>query len=125
MNKTKIIYWVSTVVVCLAMIFSSYSDLFSDEVKKAFVHLGFPDYFRIQLGIMKIIGIILLVGPIPTRFKEMAYSGFAITFITACIAHTMSGDPIANRAAPLVILAFLLISYFSFHKKKSLTGIQA
>ena len=120
MNKTKIIYWVSTAIVCLAMIFSSYSDLFSDEVKKAFVHLGFPDYFRIQLVMMKAIGLILLVAPIPSRFKEMAYSGFAITFITACIAHTISGDPIANRVAPLVILVFLLISYFSFHKKNSL-----
>jgi len=121
MKTIKIIYWVSTVIVCSAMIFSSYSDLCSDAVKQAFVHLGFPGYFRIELGIMKIIGIILLVLPLPLRCKEWAYSGFAITYVSAFIAHTASGDPIGNRVAPLFVLAFLLISYVSFHKKIKLS----
>jgi uncharacterized membrane protein YphA (DoxX/SURF4 family) len=117
MKKTRIIYWGSTVIVCLTMIFSSYSDLRSDVVKEAFGHLGFPGYFRVQLGIMKIVGIILLAAPLPNRFKEWAYAGFTITFISAFIAHSASGDPAGNRIAPLIVLTFLLVSYFSFHKK--------
>ena len=116
MGTTKIIYWVSTGLLVLAMIYSSYSDLNSVMVKEAFVHLGFPGYFRIELGVMKIIGIVLLLAPLPKFTKEWAYAGFAITFVSAFIAHTASGDPISARIAPLMILVFLLISYFSFHK---------
>lgn len=107
----------STIIVCLTMVFSTYSDLCSDAVKQAFVHLGFPGYFRIELGIAKIIGIILLVAPLPDRFREWAYAGFTITFISAFIAHSASGDPVGNRLAPLIVLTFLLVSYFSFHRK--------
>lgn len=116
MGTTKIIYWVSTGLVVLAMIYSSYSDLYSVMVKEEFVHLGFPGYFRIELGVMKIIGIVLLLAPLPKFTKEWAYAGFAITFVSAFIAHTASGDPISARIAPLMILVFLLISSFSFHK---------
>lgn len=117
MKTTKIIYWVTTTLIVLAMVFSSYSDLFSPEVAKAIDHLGFPTYFRIELGVMKIIGILLLLAPLPNFFKEWAYAGFAITFFSAFIAHTASGDPISNRVAPLIILFLLLASYATFHIK--------
>ncbi|WP_158799257.1 DoxX family protein [Pedobacter sp. L105] len=116
METIKIIYWVSTVLVCLAMVFSSYSDLRSAAVKEAFVHLGFPGYFRVELGIMKIIGIILLLAPFPGFCKEWAYAGFAITFVSAFIAHSASGDPVSNRMAPLIVLIILLVSFFTFHQ---------
>ncbi|SEW29358.1 DoxX-like family protein [Chitinophaga sp. YR573] len=119
METTKIIYWVSTVMVCLVMVFSSYSDLRSVAVKEAFVHLGFPGYFRIELGVMKIIGIILLLAPLPGFCKEWAYAGFAITFISAFIAHTVSGDPMSARIAPVIVLVFLLVSCFAFHQLKN------
>jgi hypothetical protein len=115
METTKIIYWASTALVCLAMIFSSYSDLRSKEVKAAFVRFGFPAYFRVELGIMKIIGILLLVAPLPPFCKEWAYAGFAITFFSAFIAHSVAKDAAKDRIAPLVILTFLLVSDFTFH----------
>jgi len=116
MKTLKITYWVATILVCMAMIFSSYSDLVTEEVKQAFVRLGFPAYFRIELGILKILGIVLLLAPLPRSFKEWAYAGFSITFVSAFIAHTFAGDPVANRIAPLIILLFLLTSYFSYHQ---------
>ena len=117
MKAVKIIYRISTGLVVLAMVFSCYSDLFDPEVAKAISNLGFPDYFRIELGIMKIIGIILLLAPLPNFTKEWAYAGFAITFVSAFIAHTAVGDPMSNRIAPLIILLLLSISYICFHKK--------
>jgi len=45
MKKNNVIYWISTVIVSLMMLFSAYLYLTSDEVKAAFVHLGFPSYF--------------------------------------------------------------------------------
>jgi uncharacterized membrane protein YphA (DoxX/SURF4 family) len=119
MKIISVIYWTSTILVALTMIFSSYSDLFSLDVKTAFTHLGFPGYFRVELGILKILGIVLLLAPLPARFKEWPYVGFSITYISAFIAHTASEDPIANRVAPIIVLLLLMMSYLSYHKRLS------
>lgn len=84
----------------------------------AFHHLGYPDYFRIELAIGKIIGAILLLAPLAVRIKEWAYAGFAITFMSAFIAHTASGDPVANRIMPLIFLVLLIVSYTTYHKQR-------
>lgn len=115
----KIIYWASTGLVSLMMLFSAYSYFTNPEVKQGFEHLGFPDYFRIELAIAKIIGAIILIVPVKSILKEWAYAGFVITFISAFIAHTASGDPTQNRIGPIVFLIVLALSYFSYHKKKS------
>ena len=118
----KIIYWISTALVSLMMIFSAYSYLTNPEVKQGFQHLGFPDYFRIELAVAKILGAIILLVPIKGEVKEWAYAGFAITFISAFIAHTASGDPIANRVGPIVFLLVLALSYFTYHRKSKVVA---
>jgi uncharacterized membrane protein YphA (DoxX/SURF4 family) len=117
-KTTKIIYWISTALVALMMTFSAYSYLTNETIKQAFHHLGFPDYFRVELAIAKILGAVLLLVPIKGQWKEWAYAGFAFTFISAFIAHTASGDPINNRIGPVVFLIVLLLSYFTYHKSK-------
>ncbi len=115
----KIIYWISTALVSLMMTFSAYSYLTNESIKQGFHHLGFPDYFRVELAIAKILGAVVLLLPIKGLWKEWAYAGFAFTFISAFIAHTASGDPINNRVGPVVFLIVLLLSYFTFHKAKT------
>jgi len=51
----------------------------------------------------------------PTKFKEWAYVGFAITFISAFIAHAVV-DGFPAPIFPLIPLAFLVVSYIYFHK---------
>lgn len=116
MKTLKITYWTTTAIVAFMMVFSAFSYLTNPEMKQGFQHLGFPDYFRVELAMAKFIGAALLVAPIPVRFKEWAYAGFTITFISAFIAHTASGDPVAGRIAPLVFLTLLFISYRTYHK---------
>jgi hypothetical protein len=60
-------------------------------VAEAFAHLGFVDYFRVELSLAKFVGVLLLVAPVP-RLKEWAYAGFAITLGSALIAHLSVGD---------------------------------
>ncbi|MDB5146431.1 MAG: hypothetical protein JWQ57_451 [Mucilaginibacter sp.] len=117
MKTTKIFYWVLTAIVALMMAFSCYSYLTKPEMAAAFRHLGFPDYFRVELAIAKLIGAIVLLVPIASRLKEWAYAGFTIVFVSAIIAHTVSGDPVANRVMPLVFLGILGGSYFLYYKK--------
>lgn len=121
-KTNKIIYWISTALVSLMMVFSAYSYFTSPEVKQGFQHLGFPDYFRVELAIAKISGAIILLVPIKGQVKEWAYAGFTITFISAFIAHSASGDPINNRVGPIVFLVVLALSYFTFHKAKSVAN---
>ena len=119
----KITYWISTAIVSLMMIFSAYSYFTNPEVKQGFQHLGFPDYFRVELAIAKILGAIILLAPIKEQVKEWAYAGFAFTFISAFIAHSASGDPINNRIGPVVFLVVLALSYFTYHKAKSVATL--
>ena len=103
--------------VSLMMLFTAYSYLTNDEIKAAFVHLGFPSYFRVELAIAKLIGALVLIIPgIPHRIKQFAYFGFAITFVSAFIAHTSSGDPAKVAMMPVIFLIVLAVSYYYFLK---------
>jgi len=117
MKKNKIIYWITTGAFSLMMILSALQMLFNPQLAADFVHLGFPGYFRIELAFAKIIGVLALMIPkIPIRIKEWAYAGFGITFISAFIAHFVSGDAIANIILPWVIFAILIFSNVYLHK---------
>jgi len=114
----QITYWISTVLVSLMMVFSAYSYFANLEVKQGFQHVGFPDYFRMELGIAKLPGCIILLVPIKSLIKEWAYAGFTIVFISASIAHLASGDTTGHMGAPLIFLAVLAVSYFTCHQSK-------
>ena len=85
-------YWAVTAVLCLQMGFTAYAQLRLPQVAEAFTHLGFPAYFRIELGCAKLLGVALLLLPVPARVKEWVYAGFAITLVSALIAHFAVGD---------------------------------
>lgn len=94
-NRSKgmlIGFWITTVLFCLQMGFTAYAQLRLPQVAAAFKHLGFPDYFRVELSWAKFLGIALLLLPVPARLKEWAYAGFAITLVSALIAHFSVGD---------------------------------
>ncbi|PXY40439.1 DoxX family protein [Flavobacterium cheongpyeongense] len=113
MNKNKIIYWTTTGIISVMMLFSAFGYFTNADMKAAFVHLGFPDYFRIELGVFKVLGTLALILPvISAKIKSFAYFGFALTFISAFIAHTASVDPIALTTAPIIFLVILGISYY-------------
>lgn len=116
MKKNKIIYWTATILMLLSGVSTAPMYFTNPMFAETFRHLGFPDYFRMELGVFKIIGAIVLVLPIiPAKFKEWAYAGFAITFVSAFIAH-VAVDKNAGAIFPLIPLAFLVVSYSYFHK---------
>jgi hypothetical protein len=70
MKSKKIIYWVTTVLVGGMMIFSGISYLTDANMQAAFEHIGFPDFFRLELGIAKVLGaLILLIPAVPANVK--------------------------------------------------------
>lgn len=118
MKKVTITYWVSTGLIALMMLMSSFMYFSAPEVKEGFTHLGFPSYFRVELGVAKFLGAAVLLLPmIHGRIKEWAYFGFFVTFVSAFLAHMISGDPGSKAAGPVIALVLLLVSYFSYQKK--------
>lgn len=102
----------ATIVTTLIMLFSIYK-----IYTPAYEHLGFPDYFRTELVVVKIIGLVVLLVPqVPLRIKEWAYAGFGIVVISASIAHLNSDDPITNVFEPFIWLIILAISNIYLYK---------
>ena len=91
-KATTIAYWIATGLFCLQMSFTAYAQLRLPQVAEMFTHLGFPAYFRVELSWVKLLGVVLLLAPVPARLKEWAYAGFAITLGSALIAHLAVGD---------------------------------
>ena len=85
-------FWIATALFCLQIGFTAFAQLRLPQVAEAFAHLGFPAYFRVELSLAKLLGVVLLLAPVPARLKEWAYAGFAITLGSALIAHLSVGD---------------------------------
>src|SRR5450432_3651794 len=85
-------FWIATALFCLQMSFTAYAELRLPQVAAAFTHLGFPAYFRVELSWAKVLGVVLLLAPVPARLKEWAYAGFAIDLGSALIGHLAVGD---------------------------------
>jgi hypothetical protein len=107
--KARLGYFVSTALFSAMMLASALTYLTgSEQMVQAFRHLGYPDYFRLMLGIAKIAGVLALWVPlVPRLLREWAYAGFVITMVSAFVAHVASGDPLARAAMPLVALVLL------------------
>ena len=88
----RIGFWLVTALFCLQIGFTAYAQLSLPQVASAFTHLGFPDYFRVELSWAKLVGVVLLLTPVPARLKEWAYAGFAFDLGSAVIAHLAVGD---------------------------------
>ena len=91
------------------MLMSAYHLVLTDEMVGAIRHLGYPDYFRIELGVAKGVGALALLIPgILMAAKRFAYAGFTIALVSAIIAHTAVGDPAAPSLKAGILLVILI-----------------
>jgi DoxX-like family len=68
--KATIVYWMVTALFCLQMSFTAYAELRLPQVAQAFTHLGFPDYFRVELSWARLLGVVLMLAPVPPRLRS-------------------------------------------------------
>jgi len=117
-------FWIVTALFCLQIGFTAYAQLRLPQVAEMFTHLGFPDYFRVELSWAKLLGVVLLLAPVPAPLKEWAYAGFAITLGSALIAHFAVGDgpEVWSWAAATGVLCG--VSYF-FWRRLQATPVSA
>ncbi len=114
MKTNKIVYWIFTGLVVAFMLMSGVMYLSnSPQVQEGFKTIGFPDFFRVILGVAKIAGAIALLVPGFNGVKEWAYAGFTFVFIGAMWTHISTSTPFVG---PLVALLLLVGSYWFHHK---------
>jgi hypothetical protein len=113
-------YWIATALFCLEMSFTAWYMLaVLPAGAQAIARLGFPPYFRIELACAKLIGVLLLLVPVPPRLKEWAYAGFAINLASALIAHLSMGDG-PDALVPSGVTSLLwAISYLLWRRRQS------
>ena len=115
MKRDKIIFYVSTGLLTLLMLFSVSMYFFKhDDVAIMFKGFGYPTYIIYPYAVAKLLGIFALWNPNFKTIKEWAYAGFFFAFILAFFAHYMIGDD--DQMGALMALVLLLISYI-FYKR--------
>jgi len=120
MKKSKIIFWISTIIIALMegvmpLVTWIFVPQYMTVGTKA---LGYPDYFAYALIVAKILGVLAIVYPkTPNTLKEWTYAGFTFNLLFAFISHVIVDKEIGNMIMPLFVLAILSISYV--YSKKS------
>src|SRR3954462_8859109 len=107
---------IATALFCLQIGFTAWAQLRLPQVAQAFTHLGFPAYFRVELSWAKFAGIAVLLAPAPPRAKEWAYAAFAITLVSALIAHFSVGEGPQAWSFAAGTLVLWALSYFFWRR---------
>jgi DoxX-like protein len=118
----KTVYWGSTVIVSVMLLFALMYLTGTEQVVSGFAKAGYPQHLRIVLGIAKPLAAIVLLLPGLALVKEWAYTGAAITWIMALIAHYSAGDGPQVWSFPLGLLVLLIVSYVTRPANRRLTG---
>ncbi len=108
------VYWIPTIVSSFLLALSAFTYFFHKGTIAGVAALGFPGFFRIELGVLQFLGAVVLILPgCPIIMKEWAYAGAALFYVTAIVAHSAHGDSHAITVANVVMFAILLVSRYS------------
>jgi hypothetical protein len=113
MVPRKIVYWGSTGVAALMLLFALSYLTGSEQVTSGFAKAGYPQHLRIVLGIVKPVAAIVLLIPGFALLKEWAYAGVTFAWVMAAISAYASGEPVQVWILPLGLLVLLAISYLT------------
>lgn len=111
-QRTVVVYWVFTTLFSLGMLMSGLSDLFKvEQAVRIMTHLGFPLFLMRFMGVVKLLGVAVLLVPRFSVLKEWAYAGFVFNLVGGFYAHLCVSDPPADATRPLLFLLLLTGSY--------------
>ena len=115
MKTNKIIYYISTSLLTLLMLFSAGMYFLNyEEVAGMFTSFGYPTYIIYPYAIAKLLGLVAIWFLGNKNIKEWAYAGFFFAFVLAFFAHVMISD--GEQMAAVLAMMFLIISYITNKK---------
>ena len=113
MNIEKIIYWVSTILMCGIFAFSAQMYFRNTEMVQGFFEgFGYPTYIVIPLAIMKVLGIVAVLSKFSKLLMEWAYAGFFIDAVLALVAHRAAND--GQELFSILAIIFIVVSRFMY-----------
>ena len=124
-KKLTLAYWFSTSIIFVFEGLMPALTGHTDMAKEGIRYLGYPEYFGMVLVFFKIIGAIILIVPLRNvRIKEWAYAGFTYNFLFATISHFIVDGLSSQAFFPLIILAILALSYFTYHRLNAIKTLE-
>ena len=109
MKTNKIIYWISTGLLCALFIMGAMMYIFNyPRAEGFFISLGFPTWIIYPLATVKILGVITILTRKSNFLKELAYAGFLFDALLAFFAHLMVSD--GEHMPALIAFALLIVS---------------
>lgn len=122
MKKTKILFWVSTIIIFLFEGLMPALTGHSEMAIQGITGLGYPVYFVTIITVFKVLGGIALIIPkVPANIKEWAYAGYGIDFICAFVSIWVVAGFGMALLLPVVAFVILAVSYVNYHKLKTNT----
>jgi uncharacterized membrane protein YphA (DoxX/SURF4 family) len=119
MKKTNTIYWIATGLFAALMLMSGIQNAMAtaDSVKLIVTDLGYPHYFLVFIGVVKILGVIALLVPGFPRITEWAYAGLFFDLAGATFSIIAIGTPVYMAMPMLIFIIIGAVSYLYFHKR--------
>jgi hypothetical protein len=107
-----IAYWVSTVLVAAESAVGGAMDILQlPPFFAILMHLGYPAYFSIIIGVWKVLAAVAVLAPRFPRLKEWAYAGMVFNMTGAAASHLAVGDAAAALVAPIVFTGLVFASW--------------
>ena len=114
-KNVRIVYWVATLLFVAPQVWSAVQMLTQAPRMAATLHyLGYPSYFMLGLGVVKLLGAAAILFSPWLTLKEWAYAGYTFDTLGACVSHLSVGDSLGVAAVPLAFLVVQLVSYFAW-----------
>lgn len=123
MKKTKIIYWIFTVLFVLLMLPSGIQGMLltADAIKFNVDGLHYPAYIIQFIGIAKVLGSIAILIPGFPKIREWAYAGLLFDLIGATYSVFAVNSFQPQMLIMLVFIGIGFMSYVYSHKLSSST----
>jgi hypothetical protein len=118
-----IAYWTSTGLVALQLGTGGVGDFLRLEpLVEGMMHLGYPAYFCVILGVWKMLGAVALLAPGTPRIKEWAYAGTIFQLTGAAASHLAVGDDIIRVVVPVALAGLAAASWAMRPPARRLAG---
>ena len=114
-NKSKIIYWVFTVLLSAMMLLQAYNFIFNTEmISNIFQDLGYSTSLILPLGIAKVLAVVAITSNLSQMLKKLAYLGLGIDFVAALVSHLITG--VGSWTGATIAIVLLFGSYIFYRK---------
>lgn len=112
-KRNKIIYWIATVWLSLAMLASAVQQIFNiGGFVEIMAKLEYPAYFATILGIWKVLGVAAILLPRFALVKEWAYAGFFFVTTGAVFSHVAMNESFAEIMPGLLLMLMTIASWY-------------